>query len=62
MEHMLETAAGYYEEEVENTAAQVATLLEPMIIVVMAGIVGTIIMAVLIPMFGMYSIAGGDEV
>ena len=62
MEHMLETAAGYYEEEVENTAAQVATLLEPMIIVVMAGIVGTIIMAVLIPMFGMYSIAGGEEV
>lgn len=61
MEHMLETAAGYYEEEVENTAAQVATLLEPMIIVVMAGIVGTIIMAVLIPMFGMYSIAGGEE-
>lgn len=60
MEHMLETAAGYYEEEVENTTAQVATLLEPMIVVVMAGIVGVIIMAVLIPMFGMYSIAGGD--
>ena len=60
MEHMLETAAGYYEEEVENTTAQVATLLEPMIIVVMAAIVGVIIMSVLIPMFGMYSIAGGE--
>lgn len=59
MEHMLETAAGYYEEEVENTTAQVATLLEPMIVVLMAGIVGVIIMAVLIPMFGMYDIAGG---
>ena len=59
MEHMLETAASYYEEEVENTTAQVATLLEPMIVVLMAGIVGVIIMAVLIPMFGMYEIAGG---
>lgn len=60
MEHMLETAAGYYEEEVENTTAQVATLLEPMIIVVMAAIVGVIIMSVLIPMFGMYGIASGE--
>lgn len=59
MEHMLDTAASYYEEEVENTTAQVATLLEPMIVVVMAGIVGVVIMAVLIPMFGMYEIAGG---
>ena len=58
MEHMLDTAATYYEEEVENTTAQVATLLEPMIVVVMAGIVGVVIMAVLIPMFGMYEIAG----
>lgn len=62
MEHMLETAATYYEEEVENTTGQVATLLEPMIIVVMAGIVGVIIMAVLIPMFGMYDLASGGEV
>ncbi|MBQ4069081.1 MAG: type II secretion system F family protein [Lachnospiraceae bacterium] len=58
MEHMLDTAASYYEEEVENTTAQVATLLEPMIVVVMAVIVGVVIMAVLIPMFGMYEIAG----
>lgn len=61
MEHMLETAASYYEEEVENTTAQVATVLEPLIIVVMAGIVGVIIMSILIPMFGMYSLAGGEE-
>lgn len=61
LEHMLETAATYYEEEVENATGQVATLLEPMIVVVMAGVVGVIIMAVLIPMFGMYSIAGGEE-
>lgn len=58
MEDMLVTAATYYEEEVEVTTQAVTSLIEPLIIVVMAAIVGTIIMAILIPMFGMYEIAG----
>ena len=58
MEEMLVTAASYYEEEVEVTTQSVTALIEPLIIVVMAAIVGTIIMAILIPMFGMYEIAG----
>ncbi len=61
LEDMLLTAAGYYEEEVEVTTESISTVVEPMIICVMAGIVGLIIMAVLIPMFGMYSLAGGGE-
>lgn len=62
LEDMLLTAAGYYEEEVEVTTESISTVVEPMIICIMAGIVGVIIMAVLIPMFGMYSLAGGGEV
>lgn len=62
MEDMLVTAATYYEEEVEVTTQSVTALIEPLIIVVMAAIVGCIIMAILIPMFGMYEIAGGDDV
>ena len=62
MDDMLITAATYYEEEVEVATEQVSAVIEPLLIVVMAGIVGTIIMAVLIPMFGMYDIAGGGEV
>lgn len=58
MEEMLVTAASYYEEEVEVTTQSVTALIEPLIIVVMAAIVGVIIMAILIPMFGMYEIAG----
>lgn len=58
MEEMLVTAATYYEEEVEVTTQSVTALIEPLIIVVMAAIVGVIIMAILIPMFGMYEIAG----
>ncbi len=62
MDDMLITAATYYEEEVEVATEQVSAVIEPLLIVVMAGIVGTIIMAVLIPMFGMYDLAGGGEV
>ena len=62
MEEMLDTAAGYYEEEVEVATNNIAQIVQPLIIVVLAGIVGTIIMAILIPMFGMYSLAdGGTE-
>jgi type IV pilus assembly protein PilC len=62
MEDMLVTAATYYEEEVEVATEATAAVIEPLIIVIMAAIVGTIIMAILIPMFGMYDIAGGGEV
>ncbi|MCI6498552.1 type II secretion system F family protein [Lachnospiraceae bacterium HCP1S3_C3] len=62
MDDMLITAATYYEEEVEVATEQVSAVIEPLLIVVMAGIVGTIIMSVLIPMFGMYDLAGGGEV
>ena len=61
MEDMLITAASYYEEEVEVATQATAAVVEPLIIVVMAGIVGVIIMAILIPMFGMYDLAGGEE-
>lgn len=62
LEDMLLTSASYYEEEVEVATESISSIIEPLMIVVMAGIVGVIIMAVLIPMFGMYSLAGGDEV
>ena len=60
IDDMLTTAASYFEEEVEVTTESIATLVEPLIIVLMAGIVGVIIMAILIPMFGMYSLAGEE--
>lgn len=62
MDDMLITAATYFEEEVEAATEQVAAVIEPLLIVVMAGIVGVIIMAILIPMFGMYDLAGGGDV
>lgn len=56
LDKMLEKAADFCEEEVDTAITQFTTLLEPLILIVMAGIIGTILLAVIIPMF---SIAGG---
>lgn len=54
MESMLTKMADYYDEEVENATAQLMSMLEPMITVVMAGLVGVIVGAVLMPMVALY--------
>lgn len=54
IEEMLTKLADYYEEEVELTTQQVMAAVEPMIIIVMALIVGVIVGAVMLPMMTMY--------
>ncbi|NCC68543.1 MAG: type II secretion system F family protein, partial [Clostridia bacterium] len=54
IEGMLSKLAEYYEEEVEQATAQVMAALEPVIIIVLAGLVGTIILSVIMPMATMY--------
>jgi type IV pilus assembly protein PilC len=54
LEEMLTKLAEYYEEEVELTTQQVMAAVEPMIIIVMALIVGVIVGAVMLPMMTMY--------
>lgn len=54
LEEMLNKLAQYYDEEVEATTAQVMAALEPMIIIVLAIIIGTIVLAVIMPMGAMY--------
>ena len=53
-EAMLDTLADYYEEEVEEATKALTTMLEPLMIVLLAGICGTIIGAVIAPMGAMY--------
>ena len=55
IEEMLTKLAEYYEEEVEMTTQQVMAAVEPLIIVVLALIVGVIVGAVMMPMMNMYS-------
>jgi general secretion pathway protein F len=50
LEGMLIRVADTYEEQVETSITRLTSLLEPVLILVMVGIVGIIIMAVLMPM------------
>ena len=54
IEGLLTKLADYYDEEVENATQSLTAAMEPMIIIVLAGIVGTLIGAVLAPMAKMY--------
>lgn len=53
-EEMLDKLAEYYEEEVELAVQSLMAAMEPMIIIVLAGIVGFLIGAVMAPMLTMY--------
>ena len=54
-EDMLNKLADYYEEEVEMAVQSLMAAMEPAIIIVLAGIVGILIGAVMAPMVTMYS-------
>jgi type IV pilus assembly protein PilC len=55
IESMLDKLADYYEDEVEIATQSLMAALEPLIIILLAGIIGTIIIAILMPMASMYS-------
>ena len=55
MEEMLAKLADYYDEEVEITTQSVLAAMEPLIIVFMALIVGTLVIAVIMPIATMYN-------
>lgn len=58
IETMLENVANYYEDDVQVATEQVMALMEPMIIVVMAIVVGVLIMAIMQPMLALYESIG----
>ncbi len=55
MEGMMDKVADYYDEEVEMATQSLIAALEPLIIIMMAVIVVPIILAVLMPMFSLYT-------
>ena len=55
LDAVLEKTAEYYDDEVDSATEQLTTILEPLIIVVLAVIVGFIILSVVMPMFQMYN-------
>jgi len=58
LDEMMDKCADFYDEEVANLSERLTTLLEPLIIIILAGTVGFIVMSVLQPMFTLYNTVG----
>lgn len=54
IEDMMDKVADYYEMEVNNATDALTAMMEPMIIILMAVVVGGIVIAIYSPMLGMY--------
>lgn len=61
IEEMLENIARYYEEDVENMTASLSSIIEPVIIIFMAVMIGFLILAILSPMAVLYDSLSGAE-
>lgn len=58
LDAMLGKVADFYEKEVENSTDQIKSLIEPLMIVFLAGIVGIIVLAIMTPMFEIFNNVG----
>ena len=52
---MLDKVADYYQKEERNTVGSIKTFIEPLMIISLAIVVGFILIAILVPMFDVYS-------
>lgn len=57
-EAMLDKVAEYYEMEVESATKNLTTAMEPMVILLLAVVVGGVVGAIVMPMMQIYSMAG----
>ena len=56
LEELLARVAAYYEEQVDVFVNRLSTVLEPLILVVMGGIVGVLVIAMFLPIFRLSSV------
>jgi type IV pilus assembly protein PilC len=56
LETMLDKVAEFYEREVDDAVAALSSLIEPLMIVILGGIIGTIVLAMYLPIFKMASV------
>ena len=53
---MLEKIAEFYDQEVEATTESLTALMEPLMIAVLGGIVGSMVIALYMPMFKIFEL------
>jgi len=54
LDYMLEKIADFYEDDVDRSVDTLKGLIEPLMIVFLAAVVGTIVLAIMVPMFSLY--------
>jgi len=54
LDYMLEKISEFYDAEVERSVDTLKSLIEPLMIIILAGIVGIIVAAIFLPMFSLY--------
>lgn len=55
---MLNKAAEFYEDEVDNAVGRLSAMMEPIIIVVLGLIIGTLLVAMYLPLFNLGNVVG----
>ena len=55
LDYMLEKIADFYEEDVERSVDTLRSLIEPIMIVVLAFVVGFIVLSIMVPMFTVFT-------
>lgn len=54
LDEMLQKAAVFYEEDVDQLSNRIKTMIEPLMIIILTVLVGGIVAAIILPMFGMF--------
>lgn len=62
IDNMMDKAATYYENEIDNTIKTINTLIEPILMILLAFVVGGIVLSILLPVYGLAngSLGGGQ--
>ena len=58
LDDMLNKAAEFYEDEVDNSVAQLSSLMEPIIMVVLGSLIGVLLVAMYLPLFNLGNVVG----
>jgi type IV pilus assembly protein PilC len=58
LDAMLQKIADFYEDEVDNAVANLTSLMEPMVILVLGGLIGGLVISMYLPIFKLGSVLG----
>jgi type IV pilus assembly protein PilC len=60
VDELLRKAAEFYEQEIKNTVDSLASIIEPVLIIILGGIVGGILICLYLPVFSMGKVISGS--